>query len=43
MQDEIKTTSDDDVADIDFADEKEDNELQDLSFLKVDAKTCKLK
>ena len=43
MNEEIKKTSEDALADIDFEDEKEDKELKDISILKVDAKTCKLK
>ncbi len=43
MNEEIKKTSEDALADIDFEDEKEEKELKDISFLKVDAKTCKLK
>lgn len=43
MNEEIKKTSEDILADIDFEDDKEENELKNIGFIKADVKAYELK
>ena len=43
MKEEIKKTSEDILADIDFEDDKEENELKNIGFIKADVKAYELK